>query len=239
MVIGAAEVGVNLVIHSTGKTTDQLLDLVSSRSVDGIVVHCTEDDPIVRILEDFKIPAVSFADRVPGISAVVVDDAAGGVLQAHHLAKCGHRHALVKRSPHTTTSGTARVNAFRERWTSMGLKVTEIGNPSHYELDPEEIDILTAMNDRATCLVAWNDVVAESACRTLDDLGVQIPQEVAIIGFDGIEQPERQRYELTTIKAPWGEVGRTAAKQLKDLIDGKPCPPVTKLPVAFLRGKTT
>jgi len=239
LVEGAAEAGVNLVIHATGKTTDQLLDLVSSRSVDGIVIHCGADDPIIRILQEFKVPAVTIADKVPGLPAVVVDDVAGGVLQAHHLANCGHRHALLMGPHYPTSSGEARTAAFRERWLSMGLQVTQTSDASLGLLRTDEIDCLTSKKDRATCIVAWNDSVAEAACRTLDDLAVQIPKDVAIIGFDGIEHHSRQKYELTTIHAPWEEVGSTAARILKNLVDGKDIEPVTKLPVTFQRGKTT
>ena len=60
----------------------------------------------------------------------------------------------------------------------------------------------------------------------------------AIVGFDGCPTPYDNVWSLTTVRAPWAAVARTAVEQLNDLLEGNPVPPVTILPVTLVPGQT-
>ena len=76
---------------------------------------------------------------------------------------------------------------------------------------------------------------ALSYCRAT---GIAIPQELAIVGFDGIESPIELEMHLTSVRAPWAQVASTAVTYLVDLLEGRDVPTETILPVELIHGNT-
>jgi DNA-binding LacI/PurR family transcriptional regulator len=228
-------------IHSYGWDLDGLLDLVSNRALDALVVYAGDDDPIIPLLGELCVPAVAVADPLQSLPTVVVDDAAGGELQAFHLATQGHQHVLAKQDPSRVRSAVIRMESFFSTAEKLGMRVTRRFETYHenFGLDPSDIETLTLGPDRATAVVAWSDHVAQRICERLDLLGFRVPQDVAVIGFDGTEHSCIPRHILTTIRAPWSQVGSTAVQLLNKLIDGQSVPALTTLPVEFILGATT
>ena len=238
---GAFEFGVNTMIHTSGNGEKQLLDLVSSRSIDGLIVNVDETDPILPLLGELRMPAVAMVDRVESLPSVSADDRTGGTMQARHLYMLGHRHVLVKHNPRPPRSVADRIDAFVFAAQQLDMRVslayTEDGREG--VLDLEDIRVLSEGEDRATAVVGWSDFIAENICLRLLSLGVDIPGQVAAIGFDGFEHPCPPPFVLTTIRAPWAQVGREATRILQSLIEGKEVPALTLLPIEFFRGTTT
>jgi LacI family transcriptional regulator len=241
ILVGAAECRQNTMIHSAGQDESGLLGLVSNRALDGLIVHADENDPILALLGELRVPAVAVADRISQLPSVVVDDVAGGDLQARHLASLGHRHVLLKQSNRWMGSAGARCATFRQVAESLGIRVTE-----RYEtfgendgLDLSDVRVLTDGPDRATAVVGWSDHVAYRICDRLDLLGISIPEQVAVIGFDGFGHACTPKFDLTTIRAPWDKVGQSATHLLHALIEGDSVPSLTTLPVELVRGATT
>jgi LacI family transcriptional regulator len=217
------------------------LDLLSSRSLDGLVVHASERDPILPLLGELRMPAVAVVDVVPRLPSVVVDDYAGGTFLAQHLAMLGHRHVLVKSCGGSAASAVARVDAFVSAAEKLGMRCTDSPSPmdgAHQFID-DDVRTVTEGPDRATAVMGWNDFIAATCCEKLDSLGVHIPETVAVVGFDGFSTPLSSRYRLTSIRANWANVGREAARTLALLIQGEEVPARKTLPIDFLRGNTT
>lgn len=237
----ASEFHINTMVHTSGYGDAPVLDLVSNRAIDGIVVHASDGDPILPLLGELRVPAVAIADVVPGLPCVVVDDAAGGFLQAQHLASLGHKHVILKRAPWDMVSTEARATAFEEAAERLGIRVTSLRDTANGDdvFNSAEIALICSDDDPVTAVVGWSDASASYACNHLTSLGIAIPDRVAVIGFDGFLFQPKLRHEITTIRAPWGAVGATATRILMQLIDHEPVPPLTVLPVEFLRGKTT
>jgi len=238
---GAEEHGLDTVVHTSGRNEGRLLDLVQSHALDGLIVHASPDDPIVPVLGELQVPAVAIGDPTEGIPSIAVDDRAGGTLLAQHLASRGHRHVLVKAANSPPLSALVRVEAFRETCECLGVRVT-LGFQTvdgTGALTRADLRTLTDRHDRATAVMGWSDIVAESVCRALEGAGFRIPDEVAVVGFDGFSHPYLPRFELTTIHAPWAAVGREAVRHLNTLIIGGTIPMLTVMPVAFHHGSTT
>ena len=234
------EFGLDTVLHAR-RDPGALLSFVSNRLLDGLVVHAPAGDLILKILGEFRVPAVAVADVIEGLPSVVVDDAAGGALQAHHLAALGHKSVLVKQAQYPPWSAVARVGSFINTAESLGIHVHQrhVAQGGEGALDTEELRLLTAGSDRVSAIVAWNDHVAQSLCANLDSLGMAIPAEVAVLGFNGFQYACWPRYNLTTINAPWADVGRIAVRHLAALIEHRSVPSQTIVPVQFVRGETT
>lgn len=236
---GSLEHGMNTVVHTSGFESNHLLELVSNRAVDGLVLHARDNDPIIPMLDDLRVPVVAVADRVPFLPSVVVDDAEGGRLQAQHLAAKGHRHILYKQARVTSHSAAVRMGAFALEAELLGMRVTIHNHEVASEISDEDLALLRRKRERATAIVAWSDAMAEILCHRLADLGFSIPEDVAVAGFDGFRAFYAPRFDLTTVRAPWAEVGKTAVKMLNALIKGESVPSLTTLPVDFAPGRTT
>jgi LacI family transcriptional regulator len=237
----ASEFGLNTMVHTSGHGEHHLLDLMSSRALDGLIIHARIDAQIVPMLGELRIPAVAVADAFESLPSVVIDDEKGGEFQAHHLASMGHRRVLLKQASIPFPSAIRRAASFKAAAARLGLEVVEGFELPKNEgpLSIAEIRMIAEGPDRVTAIVAWNDGVAEQVCIKLSELGIKIPEFVAVVGFDGLPKSFLPLFNITTIRAPWYQVGRTAVQVLRSLIERKPVPAVTTLPVDFQRGSTT
>lgn len=238
---GSAQARINTVVHTAEMADADLIDMVNTKAVDGLIVHLDRGDKIVRSLAQMRVPAVNVADRIDDIPSVCVADSVGGKLQAEHLAELGHRHVLYKQATEPPPSSLDRLQAFLNTATELGMEVTiSAGDDVDQEiLTSEDIRLLTQPKGRVTAVVGWCDQVAERICQSLTNLGLSIPEDVAVVGFDGMHYDVARKFNLTTIRAPWFLVGKTAVDTLLALGRGENVPAVTVLPVEFVRGSTT
>jgi len=87
-------------------------------------------------------------------------------------------------------------------------------------------------------VVCWNDHTAYRALGDCRRRGFRVPEDVAVVGFDGCPTPYDDAWSLTTIRAPWSEAARTAAQYLNALLEGETVPQETVLPVELIPGHT-
>lgn len=241
MLEASAEFGVTTSAQTANMDDEYLLDLVQTKAVDGLIVHLEHGDRLLKSLADVKVPTVNVADPLPDVPSVCVADAVGGELLARHLYELGHRQVLIKQATDPAQSAIDRVSAFVATATKLGMHttVTQGDNTSQPLLRDEDLARLTDSRDRVTAIMGWCDIVAERACHQVTQIGLRIPEDVAVVGFDGFQLDFARRFDLTTIRAPWANVGRTAVAKLIALIQGNDVPPLTVLPVDFVRGRTT
>ncbi len=234
------KVDMNLLMHSAGFETPDLLGIVSNRSSDGLVLHGTHDDPIIPLLTELRVPAVSVCDRISGLHCVVSDDDAGGRILAEKLGEAGHRHVLYRTSYSSFDSADHRLSAFRWSAAARGMRVTEVRHAEYdvCDLTTDELDLIRASRDPVTAIVGWDDQVAQGTCAFLETQGLRVPLDVSVVGYNGLETPIIPKYQLTTIKANWFDVSRIATENLLQLIAGQHVETVTTVPVAFVAGTT-
>jgi DNA-binding LacI/PurR family transcriptional regulator len=87
-------------------------------------------------------------------------------------------------------------------------------------------------------VIAQSDVLAAGVLRAAAGLGLRVPEDVSVAGFDGADLPWLGETRLTTVVQPSDEKGRAAAQAAMDLVHGRPADPVV-LPVALRIGTTT
>lgn len=251
-----------------GSVEDVYGSLTGGRT-DGLLLYAAPQDPLVGMLAASHLPVVAIADAIPGIPSVGVDDALGGRLQAEHLAQKGHRRILYHSPPDAPTSVLRRADAFCRVAAEYGISVVRHEALLFYTSAPDTatglfpaFDAVTdhkpglaeeaarlaravlanagSDGERISAVVCWEDLAAYRLLNALDALGAKVPEEIAVMGFDGITaSPIRQIWRVTTVHAPWRDVARTAVSLLVDQIEGKEAPPETLLPVEFVLGDTT
>lgn len=219
------------------------LEQLASRRVDGVLlIHCGDADELGRFVEHLDLPIV-FLDRgVPDHPAVETDNRMGGEMAARHLIDLGHRHVGVLAGGHLVANIRERIEGFCQSFTSAGgeaLVPPIVVGPQALELG-YRIDELLRNEPRPTAVFATNDIVAIGAWRTLVELGVHVPEDVSLIGFDDIEMSRLTVPALTTVAQDKPAIGREAAALLLSVVRGEARTPELRrvAPRLVVRGST-
>jgi DNA-binding LacI/PurR family transcriptional regulator len=231
----------DLLLHGTfhGDTAEDIFTELADGRIDGLVVHMPSDNPMAERLTDSHLPAVAVADPLPGIPSVVVDDAAGSRLLATYLKERGYRRSFYLASNLPAVSTHRRRDAFLHAALGTGLHAEEISADSPEWDDSFLRNLIGREQGRApTAIVCWNDQSAYRLIAHCRHCGLRVPEDVAVVGFDGCPTPYDDVWSLTTVHAPWAEVARIAVEHLDTLINGGTVPKETILPVELRPGNT-
>ena len=228
----------NLLLHSVSRDSgsEEIYRELIDGTVDGLVVAMSSNDPVVAQLAAGHLPVVAVADAIPDIPSVVVDDLAGAKMIAEHISELGHKSAVFAAGPALPFSGKRRQDSFINHAVKRGMDVVvrSLGE------DPDIPDFVArARQFGATVIVAWNDQDARRLLRACRQLGIVVPKDMALVGFDGCPLPFDDPFPLTTVRAPWAEVARESVLVVDRLVKNEPCPAITTLPVDFIKGATT
>lgn len=200
-----------------------------------IVMHAvSEDDPRLTFLKRRKIPTVLLGHH-PEVSWVAPDDRAGGELAAQTLLNAGHqRLCYLGEGPSQVAQD--RQTGFRETACQHGASVVSV------ESNFTSLGGYRAMRKawefglRFTGLFAQSDESAVGAIAALQDLGVSVPEQVSVIGFDGLPELPLP-IKLTTIAQDIHQVAVTALQLVNEAISGE-APRGEFIPVQLLPGST-
>jgi DNA-binding LacI/PurR family transcriptional regulator len=220
-------------------TVDHIYATLASGKLDGLILLPTPKSPIMDRLYDSHLPVVAIANSHPSLASVVVDDVAGSTLLVDYLFQQGHRHLLYRSNTRNHTSTLRRLNAFLEAAAAHSISVVVTDGTEHNRVSEEELAILNQRaGDRPTAAACWMDLSAYSLLEKCSQLGLRMPEEMAIVGFDGVPLSVRPMRSLTTIRAPWAEVAAKAVELLLAQLNGKEVPRETMLPVELVIGDT-
>ncbi|PZG10287.1 LacI family DNA-binding transcriptional regulator [Nonomuraea aridisoli] len=181
-----------------------------AKQVDGVLL-CSprlSNKVIERLAED--VPFVVVNRRIGGMPSVLMNVAQGAGLALDHLAGLGHRRiALVCGPAGSWTSNEMQAVATR----SQGLDLISIGpNP------PTEGGGLAVAAEVAACgataVLAYNDLLALGLIEGLAAMGIEVPEQISVIGFDDILPGRLNRPKLTTVAMPAAAAGRMAVDLL-------------------------
>jgi DNA-binding LacI/PurR family transcriptional regulator len=229
----ATGAGISLVSAVNG---EQLAWNIQSALVDGFIVFCIEGGSrLVELTRERKLPFVAldygFDDET--IAAIGVDDVAGGRLAARHLAGLGHRRFAVlslqfqeegfgpaskQRIDDAVYSGTRdRLNGYFEALREFGIDTDDI--PVYETLNDAPttragLEHIFASDQAPTAILAMSDTTALFALDWLRERGIAVPQQVSIIGFDGVPEGALPEPTLTSIAQPMAEMGRRAVQNI-------------------------
>jgi len=231
-----------------GRSADEIYAAVVNGKIDGLVMIPSPIKPVTDRLVDSHLPIVAIADSLPSIVSVVVDDAAGSRLLAEHLAHKGHRRIMYRKDLFSHTSAVRRLATFKETAAAYGVEVIESlpAGPQYSLSAAEQARLLAPTGVRPTAVVCWQDSNAFILLDHCERLGLRVPHDVAVAGFDGIKPRAKLAYRLTTIRAPWEQVAQKAVEMLlaltreeEDADEYIRLPQETVFPVELVLGDTT
>lgn len=222
------ERGYELVIFRTldrGDRDEFIATLPARRNADALIVASLELTAAQRQrLHDLGMPLVYVNQTVRGSASVAIDDAAGAEVATRHLVNLGHRRlAFARIDPRTehNHSSDARLAGFRRAASAAGLPASAqpvLGAARNADGDGVVASLL-ACAAPPTGLVVESDELALSVLAALGRVGVRVPHDLSVIGFD--DHAMAATFGLSTIAQPLDVLGREAAGLALALVAGE------------------
>jgi LacI family transcriptional regulator len=217
---------------------------MQARQVDGyIIATARRDDPLLHDAADRGVPMVLVNRQTEGldVSAVTGDDSVGISRVVDHLVDLGHTRIGHVAGPSSTSTGLARERAFRAALERHELSAAAVVTAEAFTEAAGRTAMLELLEaDAPTAVVAGNDLLAIGCYDALDDLGLECPRDVSVVGFNDMPFIGRLRPPLTSVRVPQYELGVEAARLLLDRLSGRSTTPRSVLlPVTLVvRGST-
>lgn len=207
--------------------TNGYIRLIKENHVDGIILSGPRQDDmeIIRLHKD-GVP-VMLMGQLPDTSIPFVDiDAAFGAETAvRHLIDLGHKHiAIITNAPLTYTSAQQRKNGYIQALQKAGLKIdNSLIKEGNYTPASgfEQMNSLLNQSKRPTAVFVASDVVAMGVILSIKRAGLEIPQDIALVGFDDIPLAAYFDPPLTTVRVPAFGLGWAVSERLIRLIQNE------------------
>ncbi len=247
---GAGPRGYQVLLCNTDGSPDRQrahLQALMARRVDGIILASSFlKDPAVRWLRHQHVPYAlvnRYSDE--GLDPFVgSDDIAGARLATQHLIGLGHTRIGHLAGQPTVSTGVLRRRGYQEAMAEAGLAVpTEVVAESGFveEGGTRALERLLSLRERPTAVFAVTDMVAIGAYSLALSVGLRVPEDLAIVGYNDIPLAGRLGPGLTTVHVPIHEFGSAAARLLLEQISSGQVAPkrVVYSPQLVVRGSTT
>ena len=177
-------------------------------------------------LETRSIPFVvvdTAGEAAPGVPTVGSQNWNGGLVATRHLLGLGHRRVAAVSGPPDLLCSRARVDGYRSAHDEAGASVDatlirhgDFGVADGYAIGLE----LLAAADRPTAVFAGSDMQALGIMRAANELGLRVPDDLSVVGYDDIPFASWLWPPLTTVRQPLREMAGTAARLVLDLAKG-------------------
>lgn len=209
---------ITLINHNIGGQSMSYLDHCRYRNIDGICLMCVDFyDMEISELVRSDVPLVTIDHFFSGKDCVLSDNKAGIRDIMQYVVGMGHRSiAFIHGTSASVTD--ARLCAFYEAAHENGIDVpAEYVIPSHYHSTRhagEDTRRLLSLRTPPTCILMVDDYSALGGMDVIRDMGLRIPDDISVVGYDGTALIQKIHPRLTTVRQDGMEIGRRAAMRL-------------------------
>ncbi len=234
MVKEAADKNFNLLfsfIENIYNGYQSLPPVIRQKNVDGILLIGRVEIEMVKDIRKRRLPLVAI-DNYPSLKAVdtvQIDNKQGGLMAAEHLIGLGHRNIGLLSIPKGRPSIEERKEGWRNAHAKHGLAVPDafafecqtLSFQGGYEKTKEVLK----KNKKITGLFCVNDEMAAGALRAAHEMGLSVPSDLSVVGFDNITMSHYTDPPLTTVSPAKEHMGKLAVSRVLEMIENKETPP--------------
>jgi LacI family transcriptional regulator len=215
---------VGLQFKHNGSTPRFLLE----RNVDGVIIAGKINEKFVEYVQSLGLPVVlvDYELRRMSLSAVLIDNRRGAALAVNHLVEAGHRDIGFIGGDIKHPSIAERFHAYKETLVEHGI------TPQNDFIVIDEADTrvrngysaMMRMIGRAhkpSAIFAANDAMAIGCMKYIKSIGMKIPDDIAIVGFDDIDLSSHVDPRLTTVRVFKEEMGKLAVQRMVEIVESK------------------
>ena len=201
--------------------TMQIKQLLS-RGVDGLLINtwgdAEESERIVNTVRG-QVPVVTFHTPTQNLSGVVLDETSGYYEATEHLIRLGHeRIGFIGTDWDTNHIGSAEAKGYFLAMRKYDLAPKRIPDKTDF-LEPA-YQLGKRLGDQFTALVCRNDYTAIGLCRGLWEVGIRVPEDVAVVGSGDIEVASYVPSALTTLAIPYEAIAKAAMELILEQFEG-------------------
>lgn len=201
------------------------IKLLSARGVDGLLITLSPvsdgeaESRVKETINGLDIPVVAIDRWIEGLSCnrASIDHSKGAYLAVKHLIDEGHERIATVTGPLSTYTGAKRLAGYKMALAEASLPYREelvfAGDYTYekgYSLGPR------VFAQTPTAVFAANDMMAIGLLRSAREQGIEVPEDLSVIGFDNLLMASLIEIPLTTVNQPLEDLGRRAAKMLFD-----------------------
>lgn len=235
---------ITFISHNMGETTMTYLEHCHYREVDGVCIACINfNEPEIAQLVNSELPIVTIDHLFNNRTCIQSNNITGMQMLLEYVHRKGHRRIAYIHGPKSAVTDT-RLGSFYRTAGALGIDV-----PDEYidECDyTEQSSVyratrrLLALKERPSCILISDDYAALGAYEAAADLGLSIPRDVSIAGYDGIPMMQLMKPRLTTIRQDTNRIGAEAARRLVALIESPKTtiPEIMVVPCTLIEGET-
>jgi LacI family transcriptional regulator len=205
----------------------EAVQVMLEEQVDGIIITPTQKETgTIENLNQLGIPFVLMGRRFLNLNAnyVVTDDVQGGILATEHLISLGHCRIAMINGPLHISSAQERFQGYCTALEHYGLELDRslvsagaVTMQDGYRM----AQLLLQKHPRPTAIFAFSDFVAFGVMKIIREVGLQIPKDISVVGYDDNQFASCSEVPLTTIRVPTEEIGTNAARMLEELFKDK------------------
>ncbi|MDP2596462.1 LacI family DNA-binding transcriptional regulator [Alteromonas stellipolaris] len=226
-----SEKGYELVVHPCNYNTDDFISnciqFVSRSRIDGVIIlpPVSEAKELAEALREKQINYVRMAsvDLDDHSNIVVSDDRAALRDLARYMVSLGHRDIGIISGPQRYYSSKERLEGFLETLNDLHVEVPSdriIEGKNSYESGIECARTLLIQSPRIKAIFANNDEMAAGVLKVAHEMGITVPDELSVAGFDDNLLAARVIPALTTVQRPVGDMAALAARKIIAQIEG-------------------
>jgi LacI family transcriptional regulator len=195
-----------------------------SRSIDGVIFVETWRDESNNTLDLANKPYVYVYRLFDGeyANSVILDDQYGAQIAVEHLVKLGHRRIGFINGPYGWASSKDRFLGYQDMLSRSGISFDPaLVQDGTWEVQSgnQAAKKLLALADRPTAIFAANDLMALGAIYGVQDAGLTVPNDVAIVGYDDQDFASFSNPTITTVRSPSFEMGQLSAQLILDRLE--------------------
>lgn len=222
----AHEVGMSVIICSTDYKADKeekYIELLKRKQVDGLIIAATiQNRELLKRLKEGNLPIVMLTqdDLGFGFTSVSVDDYKGGFEATNHLIKAGHEKIAI--ITEYANSSKMRLVGYREAHELHQLTVAEENiyqTTAKVENGQKIVKKMLRKNNVPTAVFACNDLIAIGVIKGAKEAGLNVPEDLSVVGFDDTILTEIVEPRLTSISQPVAQMGIKTVDLIIDKID--------------------
>lgn len=222
-----------ILCNSDGDLEKELFytNVLTAKQVDGILfVAAGVSTEHIRALQHDRVPLVVVDRTIPDVSVdeVLTDNTRGGEMVTRHLVDLGHRRIGCITGPSDVTPSADRVIGYQRALREAGMPVDEriiVRGDFQYQSGYQAAGELLAIDDPPTAIFACNDLMAVGVISAARELGLRVPEDLSVAGFDDVHLASFANPPLTTIAQPKYEMGVLATRLLLERMQDHDTPP--------------
>ncbi|MFY9214218.1 MAG: LacI family DNA-binding transcriptional regulator [Tissierellaceae bacterium] len=224
---GAESLGydITFISHNIGNVPMTYYEHCKYRNCDGVIIACVDfNDPGVIELINSEIPVVTIDHIFNDSTAILSDNLKGAEALVNHIYEFGHRKIAFIHGENTSVT-QRRLAGFYKTCQKLGIEIPDYYIKEARYHDPRSSGLATrellGLKDPPTCIMYPDDFSFIGGMNEIEKHGLSIPDDISVVGYDGIYLSQVLRPRLTTYRQNTEELGRKAAENLVEAIENK------------------